>query len=106
MKYYAFLKQTGEGCDYTIGCGKNLIEITDVNSMDEAKEKMAKIVEEDYNNPETKLAECLIIEASSFESLNLVSVYVHIEEKKVKELKEEQLKKDKLEYERLKAQFE
>lgn len=106
MKYYAFLKQSGEGCDYTIGCGKNLIEITNVNSMDEAKEKMGEIVEEHYNNPENFLSECLIIEASSFESLNLVNIYIQIEEKKVNRQNEEQLKKDKLEYERLKAKFE
>lgn len=27
MKYYAYLKQEGEGCDYTIGCGNTLITL-------------------------------------------------------------------------------
>lgn len=25
MKYYAYLKQKGEGCDYTIGCAQTII---------------------------------------------------------------------------------
>lgn len=27
MKYFLWLKQSGEGCDYTIGCGSKLLEV-------------------------------------------------------------------------------
>lgn len=27
MKYFAYFKQQGDGCDYTIGCGQRLIEL-------------------------------------------------------------------------------
>jgi hypothetical protein len=27
MKYVAYLKQDGEGCDYTIGCGLEMVKL-------------------------------------------------------------------------------
>jgi hypothetical protein len=39
MEYKAYLKQNGEGCDYTIGCGQTVISI-DAQNVLEAKQKL------------------------------------------------------------------
>ena len=39
MKFLICLKQSGEGCDYTIGCGMNF-EIIEASSLENAKEKV------------------------------------------------------------------
>lgn len=39
MIYKAYLKQQGEGCDYTIGCAQTVIEI-EAQNIDEAKQKL------------------------------------------------------------------
>lgn len=49
MNYYAYLKQKGEGCDYTIGCGNTLIRI-EANSDKEAISKLSEIIEERYSD--------------------------------------------------------
>jgi hypothetical protein len=47
MKYYAYLKQHGEGCDYTIGCGNTIIDF-EANSDDDARIQLGKIIMDDY----------------------------------------------------------
>lgn len=46
-KYKAYLVQSGEGCDYTIGCAQTVINI-EANNMEEAKEKLTEIIKEEY----------------------------------------------------------
>ena len=43
MKYKAYLKQDGEGCDYTIGCGQTIVELQ-ANNKEEAKEKLTQLI--------------------------------------------------------------
>jgi hypothetical protein len=54
MKYIAILRQDGEGCDYTIGCGVNTIQFEAENAL-EAGKKLKLIVFENYNYDERKL---------------------------------------------------
>lgn len=49
MKYYAYLKQKGEGCDYTIGCAQTLITF-DAADDNDAKQKLAKRITEEYQD--------------------------------------------------------
>lgn len=54
MKFIAILRQEGEGCDYTIGCGVNTIQFEAENAL-EAGKKLKLIVFENYNHDEAKL---------------------------------------------------
>lgn len=54
MKFIAILRQEGEGCDYTIGCGINTIQFEAENAL-EAGKKLKLIVFENYNHDEAKL---------------------------------------------------
>lgn len=47
MKYYAYLKQKGEGCDYTIGCAQT-IRTFEANDDDDAKLKLSDIIRRLY----------------------------------------------------------
>lgn len=52
MKYYAYLKQNGEGCDYTIGCAQTLITF-DAMSDEEAKSELSKRIMEEYQGEQS-----------------------------------------------------
>lgn len=41
-KFYLWLKQTGEGCDYTIGCGERLIPLNAHTIEDARKEALER----------------------------------------------------------------
>jgi phosphoenolpyruvate carboxylase len=90
MKYIAILRQDGEGCDYTIGCGINTIEF-EANDALEAGLKLKEIVRENYNNSERKLKSAKWY--SAFETENL------------KRVMEEQTRKELLELERLQQKY-
>jgi len=47
MIYKAYLKQLGEGCDYTISCGKTVIDIN-ANNEEEAVQELYREIEENY----------------------------------------------------------
>lgn len=47
MIYKAYLKQDGDGCDYSIGCAQTVISI-DAHDVDEAMQKLYDIIEEQY----------------------------------------------------------
>jgi len=98
-KFVAYLKQKGEGCDYTIGCARTLITI-DADNMDDAKDKMIEKIKEEFQG-ETELSSCIIYEVSNEIKLPLNSIYKEIEdEKKLKKQKNEE-EKEKKELERL-----
>jgi len=58
--YYTYLKQIGEGCDYTIGCAQ-VMKIIKADSFDEAVEKLEIIIRENYYD-DTKLEDAMIFE--------------------------------------------
>jgi hypothetical protein len=45
MTYYLWMNQSGEGCDYTIGCAKNLIALPEDTTSDNLKEKVMEVFE-------------------------------------------------------------
>ena len=59
-KFIAELHQKGEGCDYTIGCGIDVIQI-DASNMDEAISKLQSIIDEEYTD-DRSLKEAIIYE--------------------------------------------
>ena len=50
MRFVILLRQHGEGCDYTIGCGYRF-EFFDAKDMDDALYKARTKDREDYNYP-------------------------------------------------------
>jgi hypothetical protein len=54
MKYIAILRQEGEGCDHSIGCGVNTIQFEAENYI-EAGKKLKLIVFENYNHDDARL---------------------------------------------------
>jgi len=58
--YYAYLKQKGEGCDYTIGCAQVMVTVK-ANSFDEATEKLELIIKTHYYD-DTELEDAMIFE--------------------------------------------
>lgn len=101
MKYYAYLTQEGEGCDYTIGCGNTLITLNAENDK-AAKEKLKEIIIEDYSHDPILENVILFKETIDFD---LKSVYDEVKSKKEAEKKSRQHIKDMEEFERLKRKL-
>jgi len=70
--YYAYLKQIGEGCDYTIGCAQ-VMKIIKADSFNEAVTKLELIIKENYND-DTKLEDAMIFECEP-EYIDLDKLY-------------------------------
>jgi len=102
MKFILIMEQDGEGCDYTIGCGKQF-ETIEADTVEEAKAKVPEIL--DYYG-------CLSCDEKELEKLILTSNPIELpyeewlQARQDKEAAEEQRAvdaKEKAEYERLKA---
>ena len=105
MKYTVILKQDGEGCDYTIGCGMTKTTI-EANSLDEAKEKLNKLIIETY--PRTRMERGLAwaeLYEEKIYSAPVEDLYAEKQQKEDKEDQEIREKKDREEFERLKEKF-
>jgi hypothetical protein len=101
MKYYAYLKQKGEGCDYMIGCGSRLVTIN-ANDDTEARQKLSELVKEDYVG-EQELAKVLLFK--DIIDFDLKGVYDEYNQKKNSEKSRMQHLKDMEEFNRLKGKL-
>jgi len=102
MKYYAYLKQKGEGCDYTIGCGNTLIKLNAKNDS-EAKEKLKETIIEEYSGSESMLEKVILFKETI--DFDLKSVYDDLESKKESEKTKRQHIKDMEEFEKLRKKL-
>ena len=104
MKYKAFIRQAGEGCDYTIACGKTVIDL-EANSIPEAMVKLYQAVKEDYSNDERRLESAEIFEVNRIENIDMKEIYRQIDDaERLGQAKEEE-ETERKEFERLKAKF-
>jgi LPS O-antigen subunit length determinant protein (WzzB/FepE family) len=101
MKYFAYLKQKGEGCDYTIGCAQTLISF-DANDDDDAKQKLSERIQEEYTG-EFELSSVLLLKNKI--EFNLKSVYDDLNKLKNDKDSKMQHIKDMEEFERLKKKL-
>lgn len=92
---YIYMKQEGEGCDYTIGCGSKLIPLVKYGTEDE-KQEIHSILK-DYTNEENPLSECMVVEKVQ----DLMSIVNSIELEKLKLKKEEEKENMRKEIEKL-----
>lgn len=105
MKIYkAYLNQNNEGCDYTIGCGKTVIDIK-ASSMEEAKKKLAEKIVEENSDDETLLQSAEIYEIEQVFRMDVISIYQEAKRLRDEERDRETSEKEKKEFERLKAKF-
>lgn len=116
MRYFLYEEQ-GEGCDYTIGCGRRLREIPGVQSLADA---WKKVVSEEINE-ETGLLDdqiyvetrgeravrlAMIFEVTNSLDINLVLLESEREYKRRQREQDFDTIREKAEYERLKKKFE
>ena len=104
MKYKAYLKQAGEGCDYTIGCTQTVINIEATN-MDEAKQKLTAIIIEEYSYDERILDSVELYECNEVFAMPLDDIYAKKEQLEQQEQQRRQEEAERREYERLKHKF-
>jgi hypothetical protein len=103
MKYVAYLKQDGEGCDYTIGCGLEMVKLKSDN-LESAESELIDMIRESYTG-DTSLESAKIYEVSNEKSVDLRSVYKKISDEK-ESIKRKKLEdSEKNEYERLVKKF-
>lgn len=104
MKLFkCYLQQEG-GCDYTIGCGNQVITIA-AKSMDEDKEKLFAEIEENYSHSESMLAAAEIYEVIEAIKVPIFEWYKKIRESRSRAKNILLEEKDRKEFERLKNKF-
>lgn len=94
MKFKAFLKQSGQGCDYTIACAQKVIDIV-TDTKHKALQKLEKIIKEDYG-PET-LQALETVELYCIAEVVEVDVEMIYEEMRQKAQTDEEREKERME---------
>jgi len=115
--FIAYLTQAGEGCDYTIDCGKKMIRLNADNRKDAIEELRLRIVggvdaegndfdDDGYGyNDERMLEEAEIFEVKEEIKVPLEKWYADAEKVEIAEKLDEEEKKERAEFERLKKKF-
>jgi hypothetical protein len=88
MIYKAYIEQEEEGCDFTIGCGKILIDLKSDKKKDALRELEDILEEEFFESDKLKSAILLEIATAVKISIPYLSYDKRTEEEKEKELKE------------------
>lgn len=104
MKYKAYLKQAGEGCDYTIGCAQTVINI-EANNFQEAYDELKYIISEDYSDDECLIDYVELYEISNISLIDVQEIYNEIDEKNQLEEQKRIEDKERKEFERLKRKY-
>lgn len=102
MKYYVYLQQQGQGCDYTIGCGEHLTSVNADND-EEAVEKLSSLIKDNYTSDEFYLERAILFKDTI--PFDLQSLYEEIESEKEKEKKKLQHLRDMKDFERLRKKL-
>lgn len=99
MKYIAILRQEG-GCDYTIGCGVNVIHFEADHALDAGK-KLKEIIRDQYTASENPLNSVVYYEVTGKYEADIARWYSAFEFEKIKALEDELQIKELAELERL-----
>lgn len=103
--YIAYLEQLGEGCDYTIGCGRR-IELLESNNDADVLKELKELILENYNNDETKLEKISLYKIEKEIEISVEGWYQEYDDLENKIKKEEQEKEEKKLLEQLKNKYE
>jgi hypothetical protein len=104
-KYMAYLQQHGEGCDYTIACGKELIPLKGDNLTEAAKD-LRRIIEEEGYTGERRLKDVVLLEIDNFISMDINLIYNEIKKEQERQVDEGNREAELAELERLKRKYE
>jgi len=100
MKHYkAYLKQAGEGCDYTIECGTKVIDIH-AGTIEEAQIILMDIIKTEYSFDELSLSKVELYEIENIISIDMKKFYKDLSDLKKIEKQKKQDDLDKKEFER------
>jgi hypothetical protein len=99
--FQAYLCQEG-GCDYTIGCGNLLIQLSG-ETLPQAIEDLKEKIKENYTG-DRRLSSVTIIKGESV-NVDVDSIYEKIESDKRKQTEAETEASERQQYERLKKKF-
>lgn len=105
MPKYILYAKAGEGCDYTIACGKEVYMLSS-SSMEEAKKETDKFIKEHFSSDERRLKRAVLYEITKEVILNIDSIYTAIDDVAKEKSLDEISEKERMEYERLKRKFE
>lgn len=100
MKFIAILRQEGEGCDYTIGCGINVIQF-EAEDYIEAAKKLKLIVYENYNNDDARLKSLIYYHVDGTYDTDIKKWYDEFATLKVQKIEKEKELSERMELERL-----
>jgi hypothetical protein len=103
MEYIALIQQKGEGCDYTIACGKDWLFI-EAEDDDGAAMRLLSEISENYTG-ERKLKSATLIKVLASVELPIAEFYKSLDEENAAVFATVEKQKRRAEYERLKAEF-
>lgn len=104
MKYIAYLKQKGEGCDYTIGCAHTVIDL-EASSIEEAIKELTSEILDSYGSDEVMLDEVELYEVAQVVKIPVKRIYDQRDEFKAQQAQNESDEAERIEFERLKQKF-
>ena len=108
MKFLICLKQSTEGCDYTIGCGMKF-EVIEASSLEDAKEKVIypEGLEENsiFENTDISYDDIKIVSMEHVFNLDVEGMEEQILKKRREKEEEEKRLEDEAEFERLKRKL-
>ena len=105
MKYVAHLVQKGQGCDYTIGCGLQVVELS-ADNMSDAEKELTEVIKEEYSYDESYLEKATLYEVNEAVEVDVEAIYTEKENAKQIQSEEREKTKDFKEFQRLKKRFE
>lgn len=104
-KFFAYLEQES-GCDYTMACGRKLVEVEGAKSVTDAGERVLREYDYDIVSGENKITAIAIIEAVAVAELDLEL----FERERLKQMAADTLASkeasERAEFERLRKKFE
>ena len=103
-KFVAYIKQQGEGCDYTIACGYKLINLKAASYV-AALQELTNIIKENYSEDDYRLSSVTLIEVANKWKIDVDKIYLNMESEIESNEIENKNIRDYAEYQRLKRQF-
>ena len=102
--FFAYFEQPG-GCDYTIGCGKQLRALSSVTK-DEAIQEIHTMISEEFSPDSDRRLEGVHLIEGTMTYLDITSIYIKISAQKQREevIRKEQSEREL--FEKLKQKFE
>ncbi len=108
-KFVAYIKQAGDGCDYTIACGYKLVHLKSDNyddAMLEIRKLLGEDGQEDAYTGDIALESVRLIEVANSWKVDVAKIYGEIAAVEKTRKDEAKRLRDYNEYQRLKNQFE